>query len=140
MFQTNDPDFEEEYSVKGIQTAAYLHPLLNRKNALSIHNKTLMYKQVIRVQLCYGAPVISQTCKTNIKKLQTFQNKLRRRISRAPWYVRNSQIHKNLIMETIQEFISKLHKKFKTKILDHTNPNPRDFFPNNPKTPLHISQ
>ncbi|ERL93526.1 hypothetical protein D910_10815 [Dendroctonus ponderosae] len=107
---------------KGSQTAGILYPLLNQKSKLTLKNKTLLYQQVISSQICYAAPIISQTSKKTIGKLQIFQNKILRRMTRPPWYVRNSQIHANLQIETVQQFVSKLHEKFKTRVLNHPNP------------------
>ncbi|ENN79613.1 hypothetical protein YQE_03940, partial [Dendroctonus ponderosae] len=94
----------------------------SRKRNLFLKNKILIYKQVIRSQIGYAAPILSQTSKTAITKLQRFQKKIFRRMTRPPWYVRNSQIHANLEIETIEDFISRLHDKFKTLVLPHPNP------------------
>ncbi|ERL87279.1 hypothetical protein D910_04675 [Dendroctonus ponderosae] len=107
---------------KAHRTTACLYPLLSQKSTLSLKNKILIYKQVITSQICYTAPILSQTSKSAITKLQRFQNKIFRRMTRPPWYVRNSQIHANLEMETIEDFISRLYDKFKARVLSHPNP------------------
>ncbi|ERL94862.1 hypothetical protein D910_12135 [Dendroctonus ponderosae] len=72
---------------KGSQTAGIRYPLLNQKSKLTLKNKTLLYKQVIRSQICYAAPIISQTSKKTIGKLQICQNKILRKMTKPPWYV-----------------------------------------------------
>ncbi|ERL87484.1 hypothetical protein D910_04876 [Dendroctonus ponderosae] len=57
---------------KAHRTTACLYPLLNQKSTLSLKNKILIYKQVIRSQICYAAPILSQTSKSAIRKLQRF--------------------------------------------------------------------
>ncbi|ERL86370.1 hypothetical protein D910_03778 [Dendroctonus ponderosae] len=124
---------------KGSQTASILYPLLHQKSKLTLKNKTLLYKQVIRSQISYAAPIISQTSKKTIAKLQTFQNKILRRMIRPPWYVRNSQIHANLQIETVQQFVSKLHEKFKTRVLNHPNPLIKDTFSQTIPNPRYLT-
>ncbi|ERL88414.1 hypothetical protein D910_05800, partial [Dendroctonus ponderosae] len=43
-------------------------------------------------------------------------------ICRAPWCIRNKNLHKDLKIDTIQEFLTKKDSKFKSKILNHSNP------------------
>ncbi|ERL95274.1 hypothetical protein D910_12540 [Dendroctonus ponderosae] len=40
----------------------------------------------------------------------------------------NSQIHANLQIETVQQFVSKVHENFKTRVLNHPNPLIKDTF------------
>ncbi|ERL89076.1 hypothetical protein D910_06453 [Dendroctonus ponderosae] len=119
---------------KGSQTAGILYPLLNQKSKLTLKNE-----KVIRSEICYAAPIISQTSKKNIGKLQIFQNKILRRMTRPPWYVRNSQIHANLQIETVQQFVSKLHEEFKTRVLNHPNPLIKDTFSQTIPNPRYLT-
>jgi hypothetical protein len=58
--------------------------LLARHSELSIRNKILLYKQVLKPVWTYGAQLWGCTKKSNIKIIQTFQNKVLRCIVNAP--------------------------------------------------------
>jgi hypothetical protein len=48
-------------------------------------------------------------CKpSNINIIQRFQNKVLRGIVDAPWYVRNSDFHRDLNIETVIDIIKKM--------------------------------
>ena len=78
---------------KANATKALLYNLLNRKSKLNINNKITLYKAIIRPMIMYAAPVWSSTCKTNIHKIQIYQNKLLRMILNAKPRTRNTNIH-----------------------------------------------
>lgn len=42
---------------------------------------------------------------THLKKLEVFQNKVLRIITRAPWFVKNTHIRKDLGIKTVREVI-----------------------------------
>lgn len=93
-----------------------LFPLLNRKSSLSVKNGTLLYKTILRPLIMYGCPIWGTAAPGTIKKLQTFQNKTLRIILKCPWFVRNTQIHKELGIVSIQDFIKKTTLKFFTRL------------------------
>lgn len=93
-----------------------LFPLLNRKSSLSGKNGVLLYKSILRPLLLYACPVWGTASAGAIKKLQTFQNKVLRIILKCPWYVRNTQIHNELGISKIEDFIKKTALKFFTKL------------------------
>lgn len=70
-------------------------------NNLSIKNKILFYKIVLRPILLYASPVWGSAAKTHFKRLQTFQNKTLQAIQKAPWYFSTSTCHTNLRMTSI---------------------------------------
>jgi hypothetical protein len=61
--------------------------LLGRHSELSIYNKILLYKEVLKPVWTYGAQLWGCTKKSNIKIIQTFQNKVLRCTVNAPWYI-----------------------------------------------------
>lgn len=97
---------------QGYNRLRQLFPIINRKSPLRIDCTILLYKSLLRSLVTYACPVWSTTSKTNKKKLQTFQNKVLRIAVNAPWFIRNEQIHRELNMLTIEEFISKTTKKY----------------------------
>lgn len=62
----------------------------------------------------YGIEVWGNTCKTNKLKLQGLQNKVLRIIVDAPWFIRNTQLHRDL-----EEIIEKRKNKMKDEINQH---------------------
>ncbi|GFW04404.1 RNA-directed DNA polymerase from mobile element jockey [Trichonephila clavipes] len=66
------------------------------RSPLSLKNKVLLYKQVLRPVLTYAAPVWGAAAPTTIKKVQTMQNKILRIMTNAPWYIRHSVLHHDL--------------------------------------------
>lgn len=61
-----------------------LYWLLGRNSKFSVQNKLLIYKQVLKPVWTYGIQLWGCTKATNIKIIQTFQNKVLRGIVNAP--------------------------------------------------------
>ena len=58
---------------------------------------------------------------SNIQIIQRFQNKVLRSIVDAPWYTRNSDLHKDLKADSVVEEIEKSAKSHQTRLEAHTN-------------------
>jgi hypothetical protein len=56
-------------------TLLKIFPLLSRDSPLTIPNKILLYKQLLRSMITYAAPVWSSTSLTNYRHLQVYQSK-----------------------------------------------------------------
>jgi hypothetical protein len=82
---------------------------------LSIDNKLLFYKRVIKPIWTYGIELWGCASKTNIAIIQRAQSKILRFITNAPWYVSNLTLHKDLktpyVTETIRENSTKHYNK-----------------------------
>lgn len=89
-----------------------LYSILNRNTPLKIECAMLIYKSVLRVALMYTCVVWGTASKTHINKLQILQNKVLRLATNAPWFIRNDQLHQELNMTHIQDFIKTTAKKF----------------------------
>ncbi|GBM94115.1 putative RNA-directed DNA polymerase from transposon BS [Araneus ventricosus] len=99
-----------------------LIPLIGRRSPLTLENKLLLFQQVLRPILTYATQIWGLAAFSNRKKAQILQNKILRIIVNAPWYVRNSVIHNDLKIQTIDEFIKELSRNFFQKLVNHTNP------------------
>jgi hypothetical protein len=64
--------------------------LLERNSELSIYNKLILYKQVLRPVWSYVSSFGGCASDSNIQVIQRFQNKVLKCIVQAPWYIRNS--------------------------------------------------
>jgi hypothetical protein len=98
-----------------------LYWLLGRNSELSIDNKLLVYRQVLKPVWTYGIQLWGCTKQTNAKIIQSFQNKVLRCIVNAPWYIRNDNLHKDLKLETVAGEITKHANKHGMKLQHHEN-------------------
>ncbi|GFW25890.1 RNA-directed DNA polymerase from mobile element jockey [Trichonephila clavipes] len=96
--------------------------LVGRNSPLSLENKVILYKQVLRPIITYASPVWGAAAATHMKKIQVIQNKILRLITNAPWYFRNDNIHYDLHMEPISSYITTLARNVFRSIENHNNP------------------
>ncbi|KAK7791576.1 hypothetical protein R5R35_002865 [Gryllus longicercus] len=89
-----------------------LYPLINQHSTLNTKCQILLYKSIILPTLTYACPVWGNAAPTTIQKLQIVQNKVLRKSIKAPWFIPNHQIHRELQMETVLEHIKKLANNF----------------------------
>jgi hypothetical protein len=76
--------------------------LLGRNSELSVHKKIILYKQVIHPVWSYCIQLWGCASDSNIQVIQRYRNKLLKCTVNAPWYVRNSDLHCSLGIETLQ--------------------------------------
>jgi uncharacterized protein YeeX (DUF496 family) len=95
--------------------------LLGRNSELSVHNKLPLYKQVIRPVWNYGIQLWGCASDSNIQMIQHYQNKVLKCIVNAPWYVRNSDLHRDLGIESVTDIIAKFAKSHEKRLQDHIN-------------------
>ena len=69
--------------------------LLNRNSKLSLDNKLLVYKAILKPVWTYGIQLWGTASVSNIEIIQRFQSKVLRELSDSPWYVRNDDIHRS---------------------------------------------
>ncbi|KAI4474640.1 hypothetical protein M0804_014746 [Polistes exclamans] len=81
--------------------------LTGKKSKLSIKNKLLIYKTIIKPIWTYGLPLWGIAAKSHITKLEAQQSITLRTIVNAPWYIHNEDIRKDLNIPTIEEEITK---------------------------------
>ena len=58
----------------------------------------------------------------NIEIIQRYQSKILRMITRAPWYISNDQIHKDLNIPTVNEEVQNIISNYKLRISNHPKP------------------
>lgn len=95
--------------------------LMGRNSELTIHNKLLLYRQMLKPIWTYGIQLWGCTKKTNVQIIQCFQNKVLRGIVNAPWYIRNDNLHRDLRMEYVSEEIQKQARKHVQRLSRHQN-------------------
>ena len=98
-----------------------LGPLLNRKSALSVTNRVLLYKQLNRPIMDYAYPAWRSVARTLVRRLQVLQSKCLLLATGAPWYENNRQIHEDLGVPLFAD-IRALTEGFDSKSADVGNP------------------
>jgi hypothetical protein len=95
--------------------------ILGRKSKLSLANKLILYKTILKPIWPYGIPLWDTACQSNIEILQIFQNKVLTTLVNAPWYIPNSLLHTDLQMSTIRNEIMKFSTNYRAKQFTHPN-------------------
>jgi hypothetical protein len=98
-----------------------LYWLIGPRSHLSIHNKLLLYKQILKPVWLYGAPLWGCATKSNISVIQRFQNKVLRCIVNAPWYTRNTDLHRDLGVVSVLSAIKRCATSHHIRLQHHTN-------------------
>lgn len=97
--------------------------LLRPISALSVENKLLIYKAILKPIWLYGVHLWGTARSSNIEILQRFQSKTLRTILNSPWFVRNEIIHNDLKTPTINDEIKRFSEKYLNKLSHHPNEN-----------------
>lgn len=100
--------------------------LIGPHSKLSIQNKILLYKMVLKPVWTYGIELWGCAKPSNIKLIQTFQNKTLRKMIGAPYYVSNRTIHEDLKIPYVTEEITRRPGNYQNRIPNHYNPLIRD--------------
>jgi hypothetical protein len=79
--------------------------LLGRKSQLSLRNKLLLYKTILKPIWTYGIQLWGTASTSNIDIPERFQPKALRMIVDAPWDVANTLIRQDLQIPSVKEEI-----------------------------------
>jgi hypothetical protein len=99
-----------------------LYWILGRKSPLSLENKVLLYKAVIKPIWTYGVELWDCASNSSIAILQRCQSKMLRSMTDAPWYVSNSTLHNDLGIPYIKDVIQERSSKHNDRLEVHPNP------------------
>jgi len=89
--------------------------LIGKHSHLSLENKLLIYKTVLKPVWTYGKELCGCATKSNIAVIQRYQSKFLRSITNAPWYVSNQTLHSDL-------HIPYVHTVFRERTATHRRP------------------
>lgn len=98
-----------------------LHWLLGRKSKLSLDNKLLIYKAVLKPVWTYCIQLWGSASHSNIEIIQRYQNMILKSISNAPLFIRNSEIHQLLGIPTVKEEIESCNTTYRDRLEEHPN-------------------
>ena len=96
--------------------------LLNPRSPLSLENKLLIYKCIIKKIWTYGIQLWGTASNSNIEILQRIQSKVLRKIKHSPWFVTNNRLHADLKIPTLKEEIHSRMLSYKSRLEIHANP------------------
>lgn len=95
--------------------------LLGPKSELSLENKLILYKTILKPVWTYGLQLWGTTSNSNIEILQRYQSKTLRLIVNAPWFVNNKIIHNDLKVCTVKYEINACSERYLNRISNHPN-------------------
>jgi hypothetical protein len=95
--------------------------LLGRKSKLSTSNTIITYKSILKPIWAYGIQLWGTTSTSNIEILERFYSKVLFTIVRAPWYVPNTVIRRDLQTPTVKEEIRHYRSLYRVRLNVHPN-------------------
>ena len=95
--------------------------LLGQNSELSLENKVLLYKAILKPVWTYGIQLWGTSSNSNIEILQRYQSKTLRLMLNAPWYITNNNIHKDLSIPKVIEEVRNISSKYLERLSNHTN-------------------
>jgi hypothetical protein len=102
--------------------ASRLSSLTCRKRKMSIRNKLVLYKSIIRPVMTYASVVWGHASASQLNKLQVIQNRFLRSAFNSPWFVRNNQLHREANLPMLKEFLHEIALRSFEKAKVHENP------------------
>jgi hypothetical protein len=102
-------------------TLTKMYWLLGRSSWLSLPNKLLPYKSILKPIWTCGIQLWGTASTSNIEILERFQSKALRIIVDAPWYVPNNHIRRDLQMTSVKEEICRSSNQSYTRLTTHPN-------------------
>ena len=95
--------------------------LADKDSSLSLHNKLLLYKQILKPVWTYSIQLWGCTKQSNRGIIQRFQNKVLRNMVSAPWYIRNNDLHRDLQVDVVSSEIQRFAQKHEERLHHHEN-------------------
>jgi hypothetical protein len=102
-------------------TLTKMYWLLGHSSRLSLPNKLLPYKSILKPIWTYGIQLWGTTSTSNIEILERFQSKALRIIVDATWYVPNNHILRDLQMTSVKEEICRSSNQYCIRLTTHPN-------------------
>jgi hypothetical protein len=105
--------------LKRLQLGAKLRQMywiLGRNSQLSVGNKLLVYKAILKPVWLYGCQLWGTASISNIERIERFQSKILRIIVNAPWFVPNWVIQQDLQISSVKEEIKNFGEKYHLRL------------------------
>jgi hypothetical protein len=98
-----------------------LYWIIGRRSKLTMDNKLLLYKSILKPVWTYGIQLWGAASNSNIEILQRFQSKALRIITCAPWYMPNWIIQRDLKMKSVKDEIKEYSSNYRERLTRHPN-------------------
>jgi hypothetical protein len=95
--------------------------LLGRSSRLSLPNKLLLYKTILKPICTYGIQLWGTASTSNIEILERFQSEALRILVDEPWCVPNIHIRRDLQMTSVKEEIRRYSFQYSARLNTHPN-------------------
>jgi len=95
--------------------------LMGRRSTLSIHNKLMLYKPILKPAWTSGIQLWGCTKQSDTEIIQRVQNKAVTNIVHAPWYIRNADLLTDLQTELVKNETGKFARKHEDRLSHHVN-------------------
>jgi hypothetical protein len=102
-------------------TLTKMYWLLGRKSQLSLSNKLLLYKTILKPIWTYCIQLWGTASTSNIEIPERFQSKALHMIVDAPWYVPYTFIRRGLQIPSVKEEISHYSSRYSARLTAHLN-------------------
>jgi hypothetical protein len=79
-----------------------LYWIIGKHSPLSLSNKLLIYKAILKPTWTYGIELWGSASSSNIAKIQRHQSKLLRFITNAPWFFTKQTLHQDLCIKQVK--------------------------------------
>ena len=96
--------------------------LIGKRSPLSLENKLLIYKTMLKPMWTYGIELWGCASKSNIAVIQRYQSILLRSITNAPRYVSNHTLHSDLQIPHVHTVFRERTATHRTALDSHPNP------------------
>ena len=95
--------------------------LIGKQSKLSIENKLLVYKSILKPVWTYDIQLWGSASYSNIQIMERYQNKTSRNIIDAPWFVPNELIRNDLNIKSVTEEINLSLNRYRDRLQTHPN-------------------
>ena len=96
-----------------------LYWIIGRKSHLSLENKLLVYKAILKHIWTYGVQLWGSASNSNMEILERFQSKVLRIITDAPWYVPSAVIVRDLQVLSVRQEVRNYSVTYRQRVNDH---------------------
>jgi len=95
--------------------------LLGHRSKLSLENKLLLYKCVLKPVWTYGTQLWGCAKLSHMQIIQRLQSKILRSITNALWYISNCTLHNDLHIPLVAMEINRLSLLYHKRLVGHHN-------------------
>ncbi|KAL4132544.1 hypothetical protein QTP88_009673 [Uroleucon formosanum] len=89
---------------------------------IKLSTKLLIYKLFLKPIWTYGIQLWGSAKPTNVNRIQRFQSKVLRAITKAPFYVSNHTLHNDLTISPVNDVAKTFYRRFNFNLQNHKNP------------------